>query len=339
MLPPISCVPLVLPVAFVMACSGENAGPLASGGGGGLLVDRVAPVYGVADRGADPAVVAISAPRQPACAGVLVAPDVVLTARHCMSLAAAPLTCPAPASSALGLRAPGSLLVLVGDDIASAEGRARGRQILVPPGDGLCAADLALLLLDQPIDDLEPIGVRAIGVALGGHVRTVGFPAGPETGLPDRKVLRDHVPVLDMTDTELRLAEAANRGGGGAPALDETTGEVLGVASRAADDTSNVYTRGDAFLSFIRQATAESAARLGVSRAVHRLKAKKGPFDLGAECDHGTDCAAGVCASDGTRRYCSRECSAHDHCPVRFRCQKGEEATGQHRVVWACAEK
>ena len=70
--------------AGVLACSGELGAPP-----GALaqapVAEVVAPVAGVPDRGSDPAVVAVESAGAVVCAGALVAPDVVLTARHCVT--------------------------------------------------------------------------------------------------------------------------------------------------------------------------------------------------------------------------------------------------------------
>lgn len=321
-----SSIGLVAALALVAACSGQVASGLP---GNAPEVDLVAPPPGVADRGYDPAVVAIDAAGAAPCAGVLVAPDVVLTARHCVSLPAAPGACPGEgggAPDAPPLRAPGSLRVLVGDDAATASERARGRDVLVPAVASMCGADIALLLLDVPIGDVQPLVVRSTGAAQGDHLRTVGWRVPVRAGR-EPKILRDHVLVLGASSTELELAEAT---AGGGPALSESTAEVLGVFSRSdADPSRAVYTRADTFAALIESALAESVS---AAASTHALKPKKGPADLGAACGQGSDCAAGVCVSvsggssglESGQQYCSRTCATRDRCPSGFRCQRSQ---------------
>jgi hypothetical protein len=308
-----------------LACSGEAPGPHLSSTAPTADIDE--PPVGVPDRGDDPAVVAIDNGGVEPCAGTLVAADVVLTALHCVASNAQATACPgAEDAAALSLRAPASLRVLVGDDSASAVERARGRGILAAPDARLCGADIALLLLDQPIDDVQPLAVRSTGAATGQHVRTVRF--APSTGVPGiAKLLRDHVAVVDTALTELQVGETFT--GGGGPVLDETSGAILGVASRA-DPTParDVYTRSDAFLALVEAAIAESQSAVATGSGLK--KAKDGPADMGTYCARGRDCAAGVCLTVATaaQRYCSRSCAAHDRCPARYRCQvslEGEE--------------
>jgi hypothetical protein len=309
---------------LVVACSGTAATSLPSTA---PQVDVVAPPPGVADRGDDPAVVAIDAGDATLCAGALVAPDVVLTARHCVSAPARASGCTsAAAAGAPPLRAPGSLRILLGDDMTTATERARGRAIRVPSTSSMCGADIALLLLDVPIDDVQPLVVRPTGAAQGDHLRTIGWRL-PEGAGRAPKILRDHLLVLGATPTELELAEAIT--GLGGPALDEATAEVLGVFSRSdAAPSRAVYTRADAFAALIESALAESESAAASTRG---SKNKKGPADLGANCAEGADCAAGVCASvpagpDGLEQYCSRTCGSHDRCPAGFRCQRSQAA-------------
>ncbi|MGH7271464.1 MAG: trypsin-like serine protease [Polyangiaceae bacterium] len=282
-------------------------------------VDTAFPLMGVPDRGDDPAVVAIGAGDAVPCAGALIAPDVVLTARHCVSEGGALPSCSVALVSAESLR------VFVGADRSTQVERARGLNILVYEGSSLCDLDAALVLLDRPIDDVEPLPVRATGVAAGDHVRTVGFGLLGNDGKPTMKLLREHVPVTHVAQAQIDLGEAGCFGPCGGPALDEATGEVVGVGSRRLPGSSQrtaqgVYVRADAIFGLIEQALGRSVGVAG-ARLAGRLKAKKGPVDIGANCARGSDCAAGACVLDRGGRYCSRTCEVHDRCPAHFRCE------------------
>jgi hypothetical protein len=289
---------------------------------GALSADESIPASGVPDRGADPAVVAIDLGGQARCGGALIAPDVVLTALRCV-VSPQPTTCPARAPQIAGTLMPQSLRILVGDQWATAEERARGRDIVARPGYEPCGADIALVVLDAPIDDIEPLSVRPTGSAKGDHLRTTGFGHLGNSWVVD-KIVRDHLSVLDTTATELWIGETC-AGSPGGPALDESTGDIVAVASRPDGPSCggahaiDVYTRADAFLSLIGEALAKSGATMGPGRG--RKKTKKGPLDMGANCVRGADCAAGVCATDRSHEYCSRTCQLHDRCPAHFRCQ------------------
>ena len=315
---------------LVAALAGCGAGDFAQGDPALPSVDLAEPVVGVPDGDNDPAVVAIDVGGSSLCAGVLLAADVVLTAWHCAAVSAASFQCPRAAAltgdPAPALVSPSSLRVLVGADVASAVERARARAIVVPGGLDPCANDVAVLLLDQSIDDVESVSVGPAGAAQGAHIRTVGFQPGGPDGVVTRFV-REHVPVVATSTAQFDADESPCAAGCGGPALDETTGEVVGVASRWVSGNGgavafDMYTGAAAFLGLVGSALAQStAAPVSAARAALQ-KATKGPTDMGASCDRGSDCAAGACVTDGDQRYCTRGCSAADACPTHFRCEK-----------------
>jgi protease YdgD len=285
-------------------------------------VDVASPLRGVPDPGVDPAVVLLDLGGGGACTGALLASDVVLTARRCIaptSGGSGDSQCPEVGPDAASHRDLSTVHVLVGDDAASAVERARGRAVLVPPGSELCGADVAVLLLDATIDDVAPLVAHATGAAVGVHVRSVSYGGG-------HKLVRDHVPVTATSSSELALGEAPCDGAPGGPAIDEASGEVVGVLSRggsACDDRQgyDVDTRADVFLALIDEGLAEGS----LSHAAHQAKEKKGPVDLGASCSHGSDCAAGMCVAFAGSRYCTRSCSSEDRCPSGARCMGTQE--------------
>jgi hypothetical protein len=278
------------------------------------LADIAEPLSGVDDRDDDPAVVAIVSGSSALCAGALVASDTVLTTRSCVSTTAGWLRCPAPltAQGQLPLRSARSLGVRPS---LAALSPISVRSIVVPAGGDLCSADLAILFLDSPVAGILPLTVHRSAIAQGDHVRTLELASAGA-------LVRDHVTVLASTATELRLGEAGCQSGCGGPVLDEPSGEIVGILSRPDDadeasSHSDVAMRTDAFASWIDGALTQST-RVAAGTALR--KTKKGPIDLGANCVRGSDCAAGVCVTQGARRYCSRRCGAHDRCPAHFRC-------------------
>jgi hypothetical protein len=302
-------------LASLLACA--SAAPLPSIAG--PSIDRASPVLGTPDRGADPAVVLLDVGGQGTCTGALLAPDVVLTARRCIALLAGDARCPATGAQLAGARDLTTIRVLVGDEAGASVERARVRSALVPEGDVLCGADVALLALDATIDDVAPLVVSATGAAVGDHVRSVSFAGG-------RKRVRDHVAVAAASSRELSLAESPCDGPAGGPSIDEVSGQVVGIRSRSgpactAADGYDVDTRADAFLPLVERALAAGA----VAHGAHLAREKKGPVDLGAACDHGADCAAGICVDYAGARYCTRACGPVDRCPAKTRCMASVE--------------
>jgi hypothetical protein len=300
-------------VSFALACSAPSSTASRSAA---PSVARADPPPGIPVRGYEPAVVSLAIDGRVVCAGTVVASDVVVTARHCVSALAAQVPCPRAGPTEAPAVSPRSISVRVGDDSSTATERARGRAILVPPGSDLCEGDIALVLLDSAIDDVAPLSVRPTGAAEGDHLRTVEW-------VEDALVLRDHVDVVATSAAQLMLHEPSSAFGAGGPALDEKTSAVVGVASRSRGDraaATTVFVRTDAFATLFDQATAESAFGAPSART-HLLKAHAGPADMGATCTVGADCAAGACVAVDVARYCSRACGPRDRCPATFKCE------------------
>jgi hypothetical protein len=283
------------------------------------VVDAVVP-SGVPDRDHDPSVVAIDIDGHAIWNGVLIAPDIVLSAASGVMIAVPPNRCPAGSLSSVPLIS--SVRVLVSDEGAVVHQRASARELLVGPMDANCRPPLAFILLDAPIDEIAPQLVRTTGAARGDHLRTVAF-AERSNGVA--KLVRDHLTVLDATATQLLIGEPCASSEGG-PAVDEATGDVVGIALGAVAGSCNgapasdVYLRTDVLLASIAEARSKSNAVTGSPAG--KRKTKKGAIDMGANCAHGGDCAAGVCVVETAREYCSRTCGPNDRCPTHFRCEK-----------------
>ena len=307
---------LVLVFCPVIACAALD--PPA---GAAVDLHVALPTAGVPDQGRDPAVVAIDVAGEGLCAGVLVAADVVLTARRCLDFTRGDLTCPATGPQIPGARDPTTLSVLVGEDAQKPTQTIPGLQIFAPDDDVLCGNDVALLLLESPVSGVEAVAVNAAGAATGDRVRTVSF-------LSQSRWVRGDVAVGASSARELALLEAPCLGVPGGPAFDETTGEVVGVQSRSAPDCGagaiDVYTRTEAALPLVQEALA-----VGHRIAAGGVQAKdsKGPVDLGASCTAGADCAAGICVVNTGGSYCSSTCSPSAPCPAHYKCGVSQAGT------------
>ena len=239
---------------LLVACADDSeAAPLTD-----PVSDEAAIVGGRPDRGHDLAVVAIAIGDDALCTGSLIAPDVVLTARHCVSVTAEAIDCESGQRQLVSDRDPATLTVLVGDDITTATPVARGASLLTPTGTTLCEHDIALVKLDRAVEGVTPLRVGA-SLDDDTRLRAVGFGQRRDDGPAGRKFVKVHVPVLGASASELMVGEVTCHGDSGGPAIDEATGHVVGVLSRGGPgcqgpDTRNIYTRPGAFASLLRRA-------------------------------------------------------------------------------------
>ena len=224
------------------------------------------------------------------CSGALVAPNLVLTARHCVSRAVtATPACDARGHSHNGLHLaddadPASISIYVGSHVRVDRDIARAKAIrtLHPTGQVLCDSDVAFLVLDRPLADVSVIPIRLHGsVESGDRVVPVGFGGGLANVIGNR-VARQGSTVLAIgpaanADTgavlgprEFEVDAATCKGDSGGPAIDARTGEIVGVVSRGASCTvpgNHVYTRVDAYAKLAAAAfsAASHAARENVA--------------------------------------------------------------------------
>jgi hypothetical protein len=101
------------------------------------------------------------------CTGALVAPNVVLTARHCVSkIASSTVVCDINGKSANGDHVTGdvdaaSIQIFTGSDPELARSpAAHGKTIVHGGGKVLCDADIALVVLDAKLDGVPVMPVR-----------------------------------------------------------------------------------------------------------------------------------------------------------------------------------
>lgn len=272
---------------------------------------------GVADRAHDPSVLALVVDGNIACGGALIAPDVVMTARSCVTTGEPGDLCAADAG--ISVRDPASLGVLMGENGSTGGLRGQGRDVILLSDSNHCGGDIALVRLTEPIYVSKPLSVRTTGVATGDHVRTSGYAIGDAGAV---KIVRDHVEVVATNESDFGLAEAC-WAMAGSPALDESKGEIVGVLSTAigttcsGDEAENGYTRADAYYSLIHSALSQTVTSGTVAG---ELKELVGSVDVGSFCSQAPDCSAGVCVSEGSHQFCSRVCGSHDRCPYLYKC-------------------
>jgi MYXO-CTERM domain-containing protein len=217
------------------------------------------------------------------CTGAVIAPDVVLTAHHCVAASVAPdIACDTTGASLSGTQLSGDIdattvHVYTGaqPDIRYGTPAANGKSIVHTVSSALCNSDVALVVLDAPLA-VAPLAVRLTAPTQAGEaVRAVGYGETDGAYPTGTRMKRDHLAVkavgagvaasgIPLGSHEIELGEATCNGDSGGPAISEATGAVIGIVSRATsctDDFGHVYIETNGFASLIGQVVAAAGSK------------------------------------------------------------------------------
>ncbi|MEM9188414.1 MAG: S1 family peptidase [Myxococcota bacterium] len=266
----------------------------------------------------EPAVVLVYNRGGGLCSGTLIAPRVVLTAKHCVQRSGA--EAPSPT---------GFFVIGIGDSINNLSESYGVTDIRTTPGvwidsrglqGALVGVDVAVMTLDTGVSTVEPRTIRreSPNALIGSTVRAVGFGQTPSGRAGDKysttTLLRGVQNGVAYTDP------ATCQGDSGGPIIDEATGEVFGVTSFGTGGCGTGGIAGantiDGFLDLIDAAVADSGACLndGAERCDSFDNDCDDQIDetcagLGESCTADTDCALlNPCLETPAGRVCTVEC-------------------------------
>ena len=194
------------------------------------------------------------------CTAALLAPNLILTARHCISTTDLNVQCAADGNPVDGggiakNHDPKKLFVFTGSkrpDLTKLDkvANAKAQEIVDDGATNLCDHDIALVVLDRPLEGLPLASIRLDGgVDRGEKLLTVGWGVTDQTPEPATRQQRGGIAIARvgpdssqspvLTPNEFLYGESICVGDSGGPVFSEESGAVVGVVSRGGNGSQD----------------------------------------------------------------------------------------------------
>jgi hypothetical protein len=274
------------------------------------------------------------------CTGSLLTPRLLLTARHCVAITDSSAACdsegkPVAGGQVTGDHVPSAIYVFGGKDrpdfLSGNVRPSKGQEILTTGAKTLCNNDIALVLLDRPLEGAKIVPIRLdAGPKKSEKVTVVGWGIADDSPNPPTRRQKTDVEVLDvgpaeqLGKAEFRVGEGTCQGDSGGPAI-AASGAVLGALSRGGNGTpsigadaclggTNIFSSVVGHADFIRAGYDKAGQEPWIEGAPNPLLAK-----MGGVCAVDADCVSNLCIADQPIKTCSQDCAVAA-CPDGFTC-------------------
>lgn len=289
------------------------------------------------------------------CTGTMLAPNLVLTARHCVARTDEGAMCDTDGKPIGGAGRvyesfdPTNLYVFVGERRPDFGPKVKadgvGAKIVDDGSKTLCNHDIALIELAAPIEGAPIAKIRLDGPpAKGETITSVGWGVTQLTSDPAVRQQRTGVAIIEVgaansrtnreaAPNEFVVGESICSGDSGGPALASTTGAILGVVSRGGNGkqptndpsstcikSTNLYTQVLPWADMIRSAYEEVGFEPWYENGPDPRLAK-----FGEECSGPEACRSNLCFENAGKSTCTSDCT-ETPCPDGYVCSDKAEA-------------